>query len=134
MGTGLEDLKTKRIRTPIDPIRTFMDDPLRMLRVVRFAARFQFDIEEGTWEALRQTDCQQAFRGKVSRERVGIELNKMLAVEPDEHDAMARAVYGAQLIYKSQLYRCITMESSEASGAYACAHRFISIFVADLML
>ena len=122
---GREDLEQERIRTPIDPIRTFMDDPLRMLRVIRFAARFQFDIVEETQEALKRADCQTAFLNKVSRERVGIELDKILTIHPRETNPIARSVYGAQLIYDYHLYRCITLSSKAGSGDYVCALAFV---------
>ncbi len=52
-GRALSDLSARVLRTPVEPRITFYDDPLRMLRAVRFAARFGFEIEESTWEAIR---------------------------------------------------------------------------------
>ena len=52
---GLDDLRRKTIRTPLDPDITFSDDPLRMLRAVRFAAPAHFDIEPDTYDALAAT-------------------------------------------------------------------------------
>ena len=43
-GKGIQDLKDKVLRTPLDPLQTFLDDPLRLLRTVRFAQRFGFEI------------------------------------------------------------------------------------------
>lgn len=72
-GTG--DLKRKIIRTPLDPVITFSDDPLRMMRAVRFASQLNFDIEADTFAALSS----QADRLKiVSAERVIDELNKIV--------------------------------------------------------
>src|SRR5207237_2836206 len=51
-GRALEDLRAGILRTPLEPRLTFFDDPLRMLRAVRFAARFDFEIEPSTWEAI----------------------------------------------------------------------------------
>jgi poly(A) polymerase len=75
---GREDLKNKIIRTPLDPDSTFSDDPLRMIRAVRFATQLGFTIESGTFEALRHN----AERLKIiSRERIADELHKIMAVD-----------------------------------------------------
>ena len=72
---GLEDLKEGIIRTPLEPDVTFSDDPLRMLRAVRFAARFKFNIEENTFEGIKNNKDRIEI---VSGERVVDELNKMI--------------------------------------------------------
>jgi len=54
-GLGLDDLKNKLVRTPLPPHTTFTDDPLRVLRVIRFATRFGFRIHQETEQALRDT-------------------------------------------------------------------------------
>ena len=53
IGTARADLEAGLLRTPVEPRITFFDDPLRMLRAVRFAARFEFRIEAETWDAIR---------------------------------------------------------------------------------
>ena len=71
---GMYDLEECIIRTPCDPDITFSDDPLRMMRAVRFASQLGFTIEEETFDAIRRN----APRiGIVSRERIAAELNKM---------------------------------------------------------
>jgi len=55
---GLKDLQMGRIRTPLEPYQTFMDDPLRILRVVRFAGRFGYAIDEDVINAARNKDVQ----------------------------------------------------------------------------
>ena len=73
---GIEDLKNKIIRTPLDPDITFSDDPLRMLRAIRFATQLQFKIEEKSFESI----VRNAERIKIiSTERVVDELHKILA-------------------------------------------------------
>ena len=72
---GLDDLEECIIRTPCDPDITFSDDPLRMMRAVRFAAQLGFTIEEETFEAIRRNA--QRIR-IVSRERIATELNKIV--------------------------------------------------------
>lgn len=78
-GTGIDDLSRKLIRTPLPPLETLLDDPLRVLRVIRFAARFNFDIEPGLLEALGNRMVATAFRRKISRERVLKEVDKIFS-------------------------------------------------------
>jgi poly(A) polymerase len=77
---GVNDLHKKIIRTPLDPDLTFSDDPLRMMRAIRFAAQLDFAIEDITFNAIKRN----AERIKiVSMERITDELNKIiLASEP----------------------------------------------------
>lgn len=75
---GLKDLREGVVRTPMDPMQTFSDDPLRVLRVLRFASRFNYRIEAKTGEALRDSRVHRELLEKVSRERVGTELIKMV--------------------------------------------------------
>ena len=73
---GMSDLEDCIIRTPCDPDVTFSDDPLRMMRAVRFAAQLGFTIEEETFDAIARN----AERIRiVSRERIAVELNKIVA-------------------------------------------------------
>lgn len=72
---GIKDLNDKIIRTPLDPLETFSDDPLRMMRAVRFASQLGFTIEERAIEAIK------ASRERiniVSKERITDELNKII--------------------------------------------------------
>ncbi len=77
-GRGLSDMKDKIIRTPLEPRQTFLDDPLRVLRLVRFASRLGFSIDENTSKAMDNDDIRSALTTKISRERVGTEFEKML--------------------------------------------------------
>ncbi|MBR1712092.1 MAG: HD domain-containing protein [Alloprevotella sp.] len=77
---GVYDLEDGIIRTPLDPDVTFSDDPLRMMRCVRFATQLRFQIEEETFEALRRNRERIKI---ISGERIAEELNKiMLAPRP----------------------------------------------------
>lgn len=72
---GLNDLENKVIRTPLEPGKTFSDDPLRMMRAIRFATQLDFTIESQTFKAIS------AYKNRihiVSQERIAIELNKIL--------------------------------------------------------
>ena len=72
---GLDDLKNKIIRTPLHPETTFSDDPLRMMRAIRFAARLGFSIEENCLQAI--ADHRERI-GIISGERIADELNKII--------------------------------------------------------
>jgi len=71
---GLADLEHRVARTPIDPYQTFMDDPLRVLRTVRFAAQLGLSLDPGLAAAARRPEVHRALLDKVSRERIWNEL------------------------------------------------------------
>ena len=72
---GVDDLKEKVIRTPLDPDITFSDDPLRMMRCIRFATKLNFFIEDETFAAISRNKERINI---ISRERIADELNKIL--------------------------------------------------------
>lgn len=72
---GLEDLKNGIIKTPLDPSQTFIDDPLRMLRAIRFASQLDFKIEYKSLEAILH-NCERLKI--ISQERITDELNKII--------------------------------------------------------
>ena len=83
---GMEDLRRGIIRTPIDPYKTFDDDPLRMMRAVRFAAQLNFHIEEETFKAISEMAQRLEI---ISKERILDELNKIvMAPKPSTGFAM----------------------------------------------
>lgn len=72
---GTADLKNKLMRTPLDPLITFSDDPLRMMRAVRFATQLEFNIDESALSAIKS---QKERINIVSKERITDELNKII--------------------------------------------------------
>ncbi len=102
---GLEDIKLKLIRTPLDPDVTYADDPLRMLRAIRFATQLQFSIEENSLKSI--------IRNKerihiVSYERVTDELNKIIL--------SAQPSVGFRLLDKTGLLDIILPEIAAMKG------------------
>ncbi|SCV04290.1 LAMI_0H14928g1_1 [Lachancea mirantina] len=98
-GRGLRDLESGTLRTPLPPRQTFLDDPLRVLRLIRFASRLNFTIEERTFAEMADDEINQAFLAKISRERVGTEMQKILH-GPDP-------LLGLELIHKACLENVI---------------------------
>lgn len=103
---GIKDLENKIIRTPLDPSQTFSDDPLRMMRGIRFATQLGFTIEETTWQGI----IDNADRIKIiSQERITDELNKIVAAP--------KPSVGFDLLYKSGLLQLIFPQMVELAGA-----------------
>jgi poly(A) polymerase len=103
---GLRDLQQKRIHTPLDPLTTFSDDPLRMLRAIRFAAQLGFEIDSETFNAI----VQDAERIRIiSQERITEEINKMIAT--------SRPSVGFDLLFRSGLLQIIFPKMADLSGA-----------------
>lgn len=102
---GMKDLKSHIIRTPVDPVQTFDDDPLRMMRAVRFASQLYFDIDKKTYKAI----CQRAKRLEIiSKERIIEELNKVvLSPKPS---------VGFSLLFKTGLLKQFFPEMCKLQG------------------
>ncbi len=75
---GYEDIQREIIRTPLDPAVTFIDDPLRILRAIRFATVLKFDIEDNTFQAIIETRDRLNI---ISQERITEEFRKMMLAE-----------------------------------------------------
>lgn len=102
---GMPDLKDRIIRTPLTPAQTFSDDPLRMMRAIRFAAQLQFHIEVNCFESIKE----QADRIHIiSKERVSDELNKIM-MSP-------RPSVGFDLLYRSGLLAKILPQLTALAG------------------
>ena len=103
--SGLQDLENKLIKTPLDPDKTFDDDPLRMMRAIRFATQLNFSIDDNTFSSIKRN----AERIKIiSGERITSELNKIIMSE--------RPSKGFILLEKSGLLRLILPELDRLKG------------------
>ena len=102
---GLDDLENRLIRTPLDPDVTYSDDPLRMMRAVRFAAQLGFRIEEESLSAIRRN----AHRLEIiSAERIHVEVNKILMSR--------RPSIGFKLMFKTGLLHVFFPEMVALQG------------------
>jgi putative nucleotidyltransferase with HDIG domain len=102
---GVKDLKRKLIKTPLEPDITFSDDPLRMMRAIRFAAQLNFDIAPDTFDSI----IKNAERLKIiSAERITDELNKIIMTK--------KPSYGFKLLYHAQLLDKFFPEMVELQG------------------
>ncbi|PIT88035.1 MAG: tRNA nucleotidyltransferase [Candidatus Magasanikbacteria bacterium CG10_big_fil_rev_8_21_14_0_10_36_32] len=102
---GQVDLKNKILRTPLSPDQTFVDDPLRMMRAVRFAAQLNFGIEEKTLEGIHRNRKRLSI---VSAERIKEELFKLLACPQPS--------IGCILMFQTSLLDVILPEVSALDG------------------
>ena len=112
---GIQDMQDKIIRTPLDPAVTFSDDPLRMMRAVRFAAQLDFTIEENTFEGIRQMRERISI---VSMERIIDEFNKIMMTKKPSR--------GILLLDQAGLLELIFPELSKLKGVdviNGCGHK-----------
>jgi poly(A) polymerase len=103
---GVADIEKKIIRTPMEPESTFSDDPLRMMRAIRFATQLGFTIEPSTFSSIRENVHRISI---VSKERIADELTKIV-------DAQTPSI-GFDLLYRSGLLKQIFPEMVDLAGA-----------------
>lgn len=127
---GLLDLDQKVARTPLAPRQTFEDDPLRILRCVRFASRFDLTISDDVVAAIKEKDIQSAISTKVSKERVGIEIMKMMHPKP-----LKALTLIDTLDLHSSVFTCeVDPPRSEANATARILSHLTNRFVVDEML
>jgi poly(A) polymerase len=102
---GIKDLEKRIIRTPLDPDITFSDDPLRMMRAIRFATQLEFDIEENTFKAIARNKNRMSI---VSRERTADELNLIVMAK--------KPSIGFKLLEESGLLKVIFPQMDALKG------------------
>jgi poly(A) polymerase len=103
---GVEDIKQQLIRTPLDPAQTFSDDPLRMMRAIRFATQLKFRIAPDTYHAIKEN----AERIKIiSKERITDELNKIILSD--------KPSMGFKLLLDTDLLKIIFPQMVDLQGA-----------------
>ena len=102
---GTEDLRSMIMRTPLEPGITFSDDPLRMLRAIRFATQLHFDIEPDTFEGIVSHVDRISI---ISQERITDELNKIILAD--------KPSYGFQLLFHCGLLKHVFPEMANLQG------------------
>lgn len=102
---GYDDIQNKLIRTPLDPVKTFDDDPLRIMRAFRFAAQLDFNVDESIMKAAREMRSRLAI---VSQERITDEFLKILA--------SPKPSIGLKLLYDSGVLEIIFPEIAIMAG------------------
>jgi poly(A) polymerase len=103
---GLKDIQDRILKTPMEPATTFSDDPLRMMRAIRFSTQLNYIIEEKTFNAISENAHRISI---VSGERIADELNKILMCP--------KPSIGFDLLYKSGLLKIIFPQMVELAGA-----------------
>jgi len=102
---GIEDLQNKIIKTPLEPDITFSDDPLRMMRAIRFATQLQFKIEDSTLSSIKKNANRLEI---ITRERIVTEFNKiLLSTKPS---------IGLKLLYQTNLLQQFLPELTSLHG------------------
>jgi len=102
---GIADLKVKCIKTPLNPDVTYSDDPLRMMRAIRFSSQLNFEIEEESYNSI----CKNAERlSIISKERITEEMNKILLSENPS--------VGLKLLFNTNLLHQFFQEIVELQG------------------
>jgi tRNA nucleotidyltransferase/poly(A) polymerase len=113
-GRGFDDLRRGVVATPLAPLTTLLDDPLRTLRSVRFAARLRFTMDDALVEAAKNDLVRKALAEKVSRERIGGEVDLMLR-SPDPVGAM-RLLINLKLVGTVfPLDKCLAKDALDSS-------------------
>ncbi|KKY25892.1 putative trna nucleotidyltransferase [Phaeomoniella chlamydospora] len=113
-GMGLDDMAAGIIRTPLEPYQTFMDDPLRVLRLIRFASKLGYRIDDEARQSMKDDRIHAALNAKISRERVGVEVAKMIAGR--------YPLIAFQLIHDLNLYSTVFLEPGSDSGEHLKNH------------
>lgn len=98
-GTGLKDLEDRIVRTPLAAFKTLEDDPLRALRAIRFACRFNFKMEDELVMSCADQRVHDALKTKVSYERINAEFDAMMI-----HPLASRAIV---MLYESGLIKLV---------------------------
>lgn len=102
---GIDHLQQRVIKTPLEPGITFSDDPLRMMRAIRFASQLGFDIEPNTFESIQENKDRIKI---VSQERITVEINKIVASSTPS--------YGFKLLFYAELLHLVFSEMVDLHG------------------
>lgn len=105
-GQGIPDLERKIMRTPLDPRQTFLDDPLRVLRLIRLASKLNFSVAEEALSCMKQEEIHEALDRKVKRERMSVELIKMMELSHPQTSL--------QVIFESNLFATVFLSNTSS--------------------
>ncbi len=121
---GMKDLANRRLRTPLEPAETFSDDPLRMIRAARFAAQINFDVDEATFDAMREQSLRIEI---VSQERITDELQKLMCADTPST--------GFKILFGTHILQRIFPELADLQGVEALdGHRHKDTFYHTLQV
>jgi poly(A) polymerase len=121
---GIDDIRNGIIRTPLDPDTTFSDDPLRMMRAVRFASQLGFRVDDGTLASIRRN----AERIKiVSAERITTELNKIMATSRPSAGFLLLEQTGMLALILPEIERLKGVEDKEGKGHKDNFHHTVKV-------
>ncbi|KAI0530146.1 hypothetical protein GGR58DRAFT_525231 [Xylaria digitata] len=101
---GLGDMASCIIRTPLEPRQTFLDDPLRVLRLIQIGSKLGYTIDEESKNWMRDQRIHNALEAKISRERIGIEVFKIMK------NSNPQSAF--HLIFESNLYSTVFLKSN----------------------
>jgi poly(A) polymerase len=121
---GIKDIRKKIIRTPLDPDKTFSDDPLRMMRAIRFATQLNFTIEERTFISIKENVERIRI---VSPERIVTELNKIIMSENPSTGFILLEKSGLLKIVFPELDNLKGVETKEGKGHKDNFHHSIKV-------
>ncbi|KAJ4391866.1 CCA tRNA nucleotidyltransferase, mitochondrial [Gnomoniopsis smithogilvyi] len=105
-GQGLADLEKRIMRTPLEPRQTFLDDPLRVLRLIRIGCKLDFSIAEEALSSMKQEEIHRALDRKVKRERLSIELVRMMELPHPESSL--------HVIFESNLFATVFLSDTSS--------------------
>ncbi|EZG82421.1 putative tRNA nucleotidyltransferase [Gregarina niphandrodes] len=113
-GVGMNDLRQGILRTPLDPVQTFMDDPLRVIRVVRFASKLpNTRCHDSVYQACNHSQVKLAIQQKITKERIRQELIKVF-----EYPSCLRAF---ELMHEWDLWQYVLLPTEHNFVAHRCA-------------
>ncbi len=134
-GRGLADLQAGLVRTPTAAVLTLRDDPLRLLRLIRFSALFDFRLDEELLAAFGDEEVRSRLERNVSRERILIEFDKMLLMHPEGCAAALARIESIPGLMETVMWRLKNGEwPSSLAGAVTVSQQVLALVSSSKML